>query len=263
MDHTKRKRLDLAVTRLQRRWGNRVVVSAREVQPETRVISTRFPELDHLLGGGIPLNAITLFNGQTTSGKLTLAYKILSSAQHASATSRLPCLHSVAILDLNAASDPDYVARCGIDLDHLLLARPQAGKPAIDVLLDLVRSRQLRVLLLDSLPDLRSDPAAARYFDQLLPQLSMFLKSAGCALIILDEPQPPWLEWLPVTRSSAIYHYAALHVELRRERWIESEGELRGYQAQARIVKSQRGRPGQVAPIAIEFNETVRARDTW
>ncbi len=264
MDDTKRKHLNVTVTNLKRRWGVRAVVSAREVQPETRVVSTCFPKLDRLLGiGGVPLSAITFFRGQATSGKLTLGYKILRSAQHASATPRTPPLPSVAILDLNMSSDPDYVTRCGIDLDHLLLVRPSSGKQAIDVLIDLVRSRQFRAILLDSLPDLNADPATARYFDRLLPQLSLFLKTASCALIILDESQPPWLESLSGNRSSAIYHYASLHMEFQRERWIEAEGELRGYLVQARIVKSHHARSGQVAHIAIEFNDTVRARDAW
>jgi len=264
MNHTKQKRLDFTITGLQRRWGTRVIVPAREVQPEQRVVSTGFLELDRLLGsGGIPLSAITLFSGQTTSSKLTLTYKILRRAQQPATTARSSRVNSVAILDLSASSDPDYVARCGIDLDHLLLVRPRTGKQAIDILGDLIRSRQLSAILLDSLPDLRTDPVAARYFDHLLPQLCLLLKATGCALIILDELQAPWLQWLAGTRSSAIQHCAALHVELRRERWIESEGELRGYQAEAHILKSQRTRPGQVAHIAIEFNETVHARDTW
>ena len=263
MNRTQRKRLDLAVTSLQRRWGTRVVIRAREVQPESRVILTRVPELDRHLGGGIPLGAITLFSGQTTSGKLTLAYKILHGAQHSSTTTGTSRLQPVAVLDLNATTDPDYGSRCGIDLDYLLLVRPQVGNQAIDVLVDLVRSRQLRAILLDGLPDLRADAATARYLDQLLPQLSLLLKSSGCALIVLDELQPPWLGWFSGTRSSAIDHYAALHVEIKRERWIESGGELRGYQVQARTVKSQRARPGQVARLAITFGETVRARETW
>ncbi len=263
MNHTKQKRLDFAIAGLQRRWGSHVIVPARQVQPEQRVISTGFPELDRVLGGGIPLSAITLISGQTTSGKLTLTYKILRRAQQSATTSRSPRVNSVAILDLSASGDPDYVARCGIDLDHLLLVRPRAGKQAIDILGDLVRSRQLGAILLDGLPDLRTDPAAARYFDHLLPQLCLFLKATGCALIILDELQPPWLQWLTGIRSNAIQHCAALQIELRREHWIESKGELRGYQAEAHILKSQRTRPGQVARIAIEFNATVRARDTW
>ena len=106
MNHTKQKRLEMTVAGLQRRWGARVIVPARQVQPEQRVVSTGFLELDRLLGsGGIPMSAITLISGQTTSGKLTLSYKILRRAQQSAPTSRSPRVNSVAILDLNASSD--------------------------------------------------------------------------------------------------------------------------------------------------------------
>ncbi len=57
-------------------------------------------------------------------------------------------------------------------------------------------------------------------------------------------------------------HYAALHVELVREGWIESADRLVGYRAQAQIVKRRGPGRGQVAIITIEFGETVRARET-
>ena len=79
----KRKRLDSVIVGLQQRWGTSVIGAGRDLQPQVSIIPTGFPELDHLVGiHGVPLNALTLFSGHTTSGKLTLAYKILGNAQH-------------------------------------------------------------------------------------------------------------------------------------------------------------------------------------
>jgi hypothetical protein len=119
-------------------------------------------------------------------------------------------------------------------------------------------------VLVDGLPELTLDPAAARLFEAALPQLSLSLDRAPCTVICLDEPRAPWLQrWLGRDRSGALAHHAALQIELRRERWIEQDGELRGYQAQARLIKSRWARSGQSAPVAILFNGSVRAQPTW
>ena len=260
MDETKRERLEAALHLIERRWGPQTVVPASAAPSHLQGILTSFAALDQILGaGGVPLQAITLISGSTTCGKLTLAYKILAQAQNW-ATQRG---HSVAILDLGASTDADYLMRCGVDLDRLLLVRPESGKQATRVLLDLVRSRELRAILVDSLPDLVADPHTARALDQIMHQVNLALKGAGCALIVLEEIQPPWLPTLPGWTSRAVAHYAALHMELVREGWIESERELVGYRAQVRIVRRQGLGRGRSAPIAIEFGETVRARETW
>ena len=260
MSDTKRERLDGVLRRIERRWGPQTIGSASVAPRNLQGISTGFTVLDQILGSnGVPLRAITLLSGLTTCGKLTLAYKILAQAQHAVPEHS----QSIAILDLGASTDADYLVRCGVDLNNLLLVRPSSGKEAIRVLLDLMHSRELRAILVDSLPDLMVDMHTTRAFEQSMPQVNLALKRAGCTLILLDEIQPPWLPALSGWTSRAVAHYAALHIELVREGWIESGGELVGYRAQARVVKRRGPGRGQSAPIAIEFGEAVQSRETW
>ena len=79
-----------------------------------------------------PARITTIFSGRTTSGKLTLAFKTLAGAQQRAGGEQ------VAILDLTRQSDPDYLARCGVDLDRLLIARPSPGPGVVDLLVDLL-----------------------------------------------------------------------------------------------------------------------------
>jgi RecA/RadA recombinase len=69
---------------------------------------------------------MTLLSGRTTSGKLTVAYKVLASAQR---SPHGAVAYTVALFDLTRTADPDYLARCGVDLDALLVARPVASSP--------------------------------------------------------------------------------------------------------------------------------------
>ncbi len=262
--------LEKSIGVLQARYGPRAVQPASTL-PRQGVpphVPTGFAQLDALTGcGGVPLGAMTLFTGSTTSGKLTVAYKVLANAQRnvSRAGGRRPRggapLHGVAILDLTYTANPDYLARCGADLDYLLFARAPAPDRAVDVIFDLARGG-LRLLVVDGLPDLLRDAAIARRFDAALPELKVALASLPCAVLFTDEARPPWLRWLRL-ESSAMAHCAALHVDLRREQWLEHGRDLIGYRAQARVVRSRWARGGQAVPLEIVFNDTVHARDTW
>ncbi len=247
----KSQRLEKSIGMLQVRYGPRVVQPARDLTRQVVPhVSTGFASLDAITGcNGIPLGAITLFTGQTTSGKLTVAYKVIANAQRARRN------RGVAILDLTYTANPDYLTRCGVDLEYLLFARTPTPAQAIDVIFDLVHSG-LRLLVVDGLPNLRRDAPAVSRFDAALPELKVLLASLPCAVIVVDEPRAPWLRWLGPA-SSAIGHCAALHIELKRERWLERGRDLIGYRAQAQVMKSRWASAGQTAPVEIILDTTA------
>ncbi len=251
-----RSQLDNTIATLQNRFGQRVFLPAPDLRALPSSISTGFPVLDQILGiGGVPQNAITLLTGQITSGKLTLAYKILCNAQQSKMESPQP----VALLDHTATTDGDYLKRCGLNLDHVLIVRDES----IRALLDLVRSRQVRAILLDHLSILRSDQRSWKLFSATLAQMNALLKNSNCAIIFLDESSAPLRSIQNDHTRNELGHSIALHLDLQRVRWIQEAGELRGYQARVCVLRNRFGHVGQSALIAIEINGTVRARKTW
>jgi len=257
----KRKRFDSAVAGLQQRHGTQVLVPARAVNSRPAAIATGFPCLDALLEiGGVPLNAVSVLSGPCTSGKLTLGYKILSHAQQPVSHRQPP--RTVVIVDVHGNTDPDYLSRCGIRLDYLLLARPRSIRQAFELVLDIVRSGQTHAILLDSLACEKDSPNAARTAYALLPQLRQLLSQAGCAVILLDQPYPLWQRWVQRLTGSSLAAQADLHVEVQHERWLERTVQIYGYQAQVKVLRNRWGRSSVAASIAIEFNGTVKARET-
>lgn len=250
------KRLESTVAALQQRYGEQALRKGLRTSRTLPHISTSFPALDGLTGcQGIPLNAITLLSGRMTSGKLTLAYKTLANAQRKSG--------KALILDLAGSSDPDYLARCGVKLDRLILVQPNAETAIMQLLIDLVATGELRLLLIDSLPDLLAHPYGRRQLNAMADQLVMVLRESRCALILLDEFAPAWIRWLRLETHSALAQHAAMHIALRRERWLQRKGRISGYEAEATLVKSRWAVSGRAARIAITFNGTVRAQNTW
>jgi hypothetical protein len=263
MSDTKRRQLDHAAATLQQRYGPQALRRGDELPlaPIIPHVPTGFSALDACTGcGGVPLGLISLFSGRTTSGKLTLAYKVLANAQR---SPQGETAYAVALVDLSRTADADYLARCGIDLEHLLLARPALGAQAVDVVGDLVQSQRLRAVVVDGLVELGADPAVLRHLNATLGRLQQALRLANCALVLLDEPKAPWARWLHLDSSAAVRWAAALHVEMQREQWLRRDGELAGYRAQARLLKSRWVYGIRSAPVEILFNGTVQARESW
>jgi len=259
----KKRRLDSTLTAVQLRHGPKALCRGEDALSPAAIphIVTGFAALDAITGcGGVPLGAITLISGRTTSGKLTAAYKTLANAQR-DGRGRTAC--TVALLDLSRTADPDYLARCGLDLQALLIGRPQIGPETIRLLGDILASRSVRAVVLDSLADLTADRRGRTELNAALSKLQTLLRASGAALIMLDEPQPPWLRWLNLDAGSQVRSIAALHIEMQRERWLRQGGVLVGYRAQARLLKSRWAHRPASAPVELVFNGTVRAQETW
>ena len=96
-----------------------------------RLLPLEIPEIDHLLGGGLPLGGITEFSGAPGSGRTSLAYAALRSAGQEAAC---------AYIDAMDTLDPTSAAAAGVQLSNILWvrfpavakkpARPTAGSPS-------------------------------------------------------------------------------------------------------------------------------------
>lgn len=266
-----KRQLEATVLAVQSRYGTQALrrgtaTTRLEVPPH---ISTGFAQLDALTGcGGVPLGALTLLSGRSTSGKLTLAYKLLAQAQRPQ--------HTVALLDLTQSADPDYLQRCGVELTRLVVVRPALDGKLLHLMLDLARSRQVRLLVVDGLSELTQTRELRRALPATLRRLPPLLRAAGCGVVLLDEPSPPWQRWLRLDAHAPARLQTALHLELQRERWlhgqgfpgplrnVEGQGEmLTGYAARAQLLHSRWAAAGRSATIELVFNGTVRERATW
>lgn len=254
---TPKRQLDSAVAAINGRYGDQALRKAshlaRSVIPPH--ISTGFAALDALTGcEGLPLNANILLSGQMTSGKLTVAYKALACAQ-ASATKP----RTVAILDLTESVMPGYLEGCGVSMDRVLIARPESARMAVDLVLDLVRSRGVAAILVDSLVEIAAEKGGMRYLTSCLGKLDRLLEGSGCLILWIDELDPPWSRLLNRDRAAALRGHAALHLLFQRIRWVHKAKGLAGYQVQVQLLKSRWAQAGATATIRIPLNLTTRA----
>ena len=245
MPSQRRRKLDALVAQLQFEHGPRAIRRAgpEEHTPSVARIPTTFADLDALLGGGLPRGRISEVIGPATSGKLTLAAKVIAAAHRDRDA-------VAAWIDTWRTCDADYMHRCGIDLSRLLVVRPGALADALAMGLHLVESRSLAVLVMDTWPP---EPGAKPGSGEgvvagALSRLATLLTETQTAAVFLTDS---------AQSSRALAHAAAVRLNIRHERWITRNVDVRGYEGQTELLKNRLGRTG-TAQIRITFNGTVR-----
>lgn len=258
MSSQRRRKLDALVTQLQFEHGPRAIRRAApgERTPSVARIPTGFTELDALLSGGVPRGRICEVIGPATSGKVTVAAKVIASAHRER--------DAVAVwVDTWRTVDADYMQRCGVDLSRLLVGRPATLADALAMCLHLVENRSLAVLVMDTLPPIEPGESPGKYEGALagaLSRLTTLLTENATAVVFLTDPGQS---------TRALAHAAAVRLNISRERWITRERgflpaltqarsrDVRGYEGQTELLKNRLGRTG-TASIRITFNGTVR-----
>lgn len=268
MTSQRHRRLDAVVARLQLAHGTRAIRRAgpdEKTPPEGLAppplarIATSFAELDAALDGGLLQGRITEISGPATSGKLTIAAKAIATAH------RLDADVLAAWIDPSRSLDPDYMHRCGVDLNRLLVVHPANLEDVFSIALHLVESNTLALLVVDSLAPAESHgemEAALAGQTAGFARLSAVLPGTATALVFLstfaDRPQLADHPG-PQRQSHALAYAAAVRITLRRERWItRDDGDVRGYVGHAEIDKNRFGKTGVRAIVRITFNGTVR-----
>lgn len=247
------RRLEIAITQVQRRWGVCALRPLSQAKASPPALSTGFASLDQATGiGGFPRGRISELSGPPTSGKTSLALLSAARAQQRGGI--------CAYFDLGQDLDPDYARRCGIDLQRFLIVRPPRSAETLTIAVSLVRHQGLQLIVFDARTDFWPATEAMRRLASDLRLLNMALSSTPCVALFLmtDAPnqRPSPALRLPLPEHSA------LHLRVVQERWIRQPWrDITGYVAVIVVAKNKLGSPGKRATISVIFNNIVYGRD--
>jgi recombination protein RecA len=116
------KALGIALAQIEKQYGKGSIMRlGDEGRAPVEVIPTGSIALDVALGiGGLPRGRVIEIYGPESSGKTTLTLHAVASVQAGGGIA--------AFIDAEHALDPEYAAKCGVDIENLYISQPDTGE---------------------------------------------------------------------------------------------------------------------------------------
>lgn len=262
------KLFDEALKQLEKQFGKECLTdlgNEKKVSAD-QVIPTGSIQLDEALRiGGYPKGKIVEIYGNESCGKTTLALQAVASCQRQGG--------KCAYIDLEHSLARNYCEANGVDLSKLLLANPDSGEQAFELINALIKTGVIDLIVVDSVAAMTPQAEIDGKFDDQTIGLQARIMSKGLriaqplmtkyntSVIFINQLRDKIGTFYgggeTTTGGRALRFYASVRIELRRSELLKEGNNCIGIRSTAKVVKNKVGAPLYKASIDFYFDQGI------
>jgi len=230
---------------------------------EVKTLSTGFPVLDEVLGGGFPVGDVVEVYGPEGVGKTTVALCTAAQAQKTG---------EVAYIDMEHCLNLKWAEKQGVDVSKLIIAQPDCAEQAFEIIDGLINHKKTNLIIVDSVAalvpraELEGQPGDAcvglqpRLMNQALRRIKANLYNKEVTIIFINQLRMRIVMFgNPETTpgGQGLKFFSAVRLDLRRKELIKKQKDkvvrVIGIRVKAKAVKNKNAAPFKECLFDIVF----------